>query len=165
MLRRTLEIDWFRRLWRSIPAKIQCCILHSTFRILSYICFLTSEFTLSRPHSCKKSFHRNVSGGGLGQLSPPILLGGWPADEKYNLKSWMYNANLRVKYVKSNVESKNLIGKCSTLNAKTWKCNPLNLNVNLNIAYEMVNVQGKNLNVARGKLNDESVNSDVKKQM
>ena len=37
-----------------------------------------------------------------------------------------------------------------------------NLNVNLNIAYEKVNVQGKNLNVARGKLNDESVNSDVK---
>ena len=34
-------------LWRSIPAKIQCCILHSTFRILSYICCLTSEFTLS----------------------------------------------------------------------------------------------------------------------
>ena len=34
-------------IWRSIPAKIQCCILHSTFRILSYICFLTSEFTLS----------------------------------------------------------------------------------------------------------------------
>ena len=33
--------------WSSIPAKIQCCILHSTFRILSYICFLTSEFTLS----------------------------------------------------------------------------------------------------------------------
>ena len=32
--------------WRSIPAKIQCCILHSTFRILSYICYLTSEFTL-----------------------------------------------------------------------------------------------------------------------
>ena len=25
-------------LWRSIPAKIQCCILHSTFRVLSYIC-------------------------------------------------------------------------------------------------------------------------------
>ena len=34
-------------IWRSIPAKIQCCILHSTFRILSYICYLTSEFTLS----------------------------------------------------------------------------------------------------------------------
>ena len=34
-------------LWRSIPTKIQCCILHSTFRILSYICYLTSEFTLS----------------------------------------------------------------------------------------------------------------------
>ena len=34
-------------LWRSIPAKIQCCILHSTFRILSYVCFLTSEFTVS----------------------------------------------------------------------------------------------------------------------
>ena len=33
--------------WRSIPAKIQCCILHSTFRILSNICYLTSEFTLS----------------------------------------------------------------------------------------------------------------------
>ena len=33
--------------WRSIPAKIQCCILHSTFRILSYVCFLTSEFTVS----------------------------------------------------------------------------------------------------------------------
>ena len=120
------------------------------------------EEKVSRPHSCKKSFHRNVSGGGLRQLSPPITLGGWPADEKYNLKSWMYNANLQVKYVKSNVESKNLIGKCSTLNAKTWKCNPLNLNANLNIAYEKMNVQGKNLNVARGKLNDESVNSDVK---
>ena len=112
--------------------------------------------------SCKKSFHSNVSGGGLGQLSPPIILGGWLADEKYNLNSWMYNANLQVKYVKSNVESKNLIGKCSTLNAKTWKCNPLNLNTNLNIAYEKMNVQSKNLNVARGKLNDESVNSDVK---
>ena len=35
------------KVWRSIPAKIQCCILHSTFRILSYICYLTSEFTLS----------------------------------------------------------------------------------------------------------------------
>ena len=34
---------------------------------------------------------------------------------------------------------------------------PLNLNVNLNIAYEKVNVQGKNLNIARGKLNGESV--------
>ena len=77
----------------------------------------------------------------------------------------MYNANLQVKYVKSNVESKNLIGKCSTLNAKTWNCNPLNLNLNLNIAYEKVNVHGKNLNVARGKLNDESVNSDVKQQI
>ena len=33
-------------LWRSIPVKIQCCILHSTFGILSYICCLTSEFTL-----------------------------------------------------------------------------------------------------------------------
>ena len=30
---------------------------------------------------------------------------------------------------------------------------------------EKVNVQGKNLNVARGKLNDESANSDVKQQM
>ena len=30
---------------------------------------------------------------------------------------------------------------------------------------EKVNVQGKNLNVALGKLNDESVNSDVKQQM
>ena len=77
----------------------------------------------------------------------------------------MYNANLQVKYVKSNVESKNLIAKCSILNAKTWKYNPLNLNVKLNIAYERVNVQGKNLNVARGKLNDGSVNSDVKQQM
>ena len=76
----------------------------------------------------------------------------------------MYNANLQVKYVESNVESKNLIAKCSILNAKTWKYNPVNLNVNLNIAYEKVNVQRKNLN-ARGKLNDESVNSDVKKQM
>ena len=45
----------------------------------------------------------------------------------------MYNANLQVKYVKSNVESKNFIAKCSILNAKTY--NPLNLNVNLNIAY------------------------------
>ena len=77
----------------------------------------------------------------------------------------MYNANLQAKYIKSNVESKNMIGKCSTLNAKTWKYNPLNLNVNLNIAYEKVNVQGQNLNVARGKLNDESVNSEVKQQM
>ena len=77
----------------------------------------------------------------------------------------MYNANLQVKYIKSNVESKKLIGKCSTLNAKTWKYNPLNLNVNLNIAYGKVNVQGKKLNVARGKLNDESVNSGVKQQM
>ena len=34
-------------IWRSIPAKIQCCILHSTFRFLSYIYRLTSEFTLS----------------------------------------------------------------------------------------------------------------------
>ena len=67
----------------------------------------------------------------------------------------MYKANSQVKYVKSNVERKNLIGKCSILNAKTCKYNPLNLNVNLNIAYEKVNVQGKNLNVARGKLNDE----------
>jgi len=33
--------------WRSIPAKIQCSILRSTFRILSYICCLTSEFALS----------------------------------------------------------------------------------------------------------------------
>ena len=77
----------------------------------------------------------------------------------------MYNAKLQVKYVKSNVESKNLIAKCSILNAKTWKYNPLNLNVNLNIAYEKVNVHCKNLNVGRGKLNDESVNSDVKQQM
>ena len=77
----------------------------------------------------------------------------------------MYNANLQVKYIKSNVKSKNLIGKCSTLNVKTWKNNPLNLNVNLKIAYEKVNVQGQNLNVARGKLNDESVNSEVKQQM
>ena len=68
-----------------------------------------------------------------------------------------------MKYVKSNVESKTLIGKCSTLNAKTWNYNLLNLN--LNNAYEKVNVQGKNLNVARGKLNDESVNYDVKQQM
>ena len=37
----------FTLVWRSIPVKIQCCILHSTFRILSYICYLTSEFTLS----------------------------------------------------------------------------------------------------------------------
>ena len=77
----------------------------------------------------------------------------------------MYNANLQKKYVKSNVESKSLIGKWSILNAKTWKYNPLNLNVNLNIAYEKVSVQGKNLNIARGKLNGESVNSDVKQQM
>ena len=77
----------------------------------------------------------------------------------------MYNANLQNKYVKSNVESKSLIGKWPILNAKTWKYNPLNLNVNLNIAYEKVNVQGKNLNIARGKLNGESVNSDVKQQM
>ena len=63
------------------------------------------------------------------------------------------------------LKAKTLIGKCSTLNAKTWKYNPLNLNVNLNIAYEKVNVQGQNLNVARGKLNDESVNSEVKQQM
>ena len=77
----------------------------------------------------------------------------------------MYNANLKKKYVKSNVESKSLIGKWLVLNAKTWKYNPLNLNVNLNIAYEKVNVQGKNLNIARGKLNGESVNSDVKQQM
>jgi len=42
---------------------------------------------------------------------------------------------------------------------------PLNLNVNLKIAYEKVNVQGQNLNVARSKLNDESVNSDVKQQL
>ena len=77
----------------------------------------------------------------------------------------MYNANLQAKYIKSNVESKNMIGKCSTLNAKTWKYNPLNLNVNLNIAYEKVNVQGQNLNVARVKFNEESVNSEVKQQM
>ena len=51
------------------------------------------------------------------------------------------------------------------MNAKTWMYNPLNLNVNLDIAYEKVNVQGKNLNAARGKLNDESVISDVKQQM
>ena len=70
-----------------------------------------------------------------------------------------------MRYVKSNVESKTLIGKCSTLNTKTWTYNLLNLNLNLNIAYEKVNVQGKNFNVARGKLNDESVNSDVKQQM
>ena len=75
----------------------------------------------------------------------------------------MYNANLQVKYVKSNVESKNFIAKCSILNAKTY--NPLNLNVNLNIAYKRVDLQGKNLNVARGKLNDECVNSDVTQQM
>jgi len=89
------------------------------------------------------------------------MTSGW----KYHLKSWMCNANLQVKYVKSNVESKNLNGKCSRLNMKTWMYNPLNLNVNLNIAYGKVNVQGKNLNVARGKLNDESANSDVKQQM
>ena len=77
----------------------------------------------------------------------------------------MYNANLQVKYVKLNVESKKLIAKCSILNAKTWKYNPLNLNVNLNIAYEKVNVQCINLNAARGKFYDESVNSDVKQQM
>ena len=77
----------------------------------------------------------------------------------------MYNANLKKKYVKSNVESKSVIGKWLVLNAKTWNYNPLNLNVNLNIAYEKVNVQGKNLNIARGKLNGESVNSDVKQQM
>ena len=40
----------------------------------------------------------------------------------------------------------------------------LNLSVNLNTAYEKVNVQGKNLNVARGKLNGAIVNSDVKQQ-
>ena len=76
----------------------------------------------------------------------------------------MYNENLQVKNLESNVESKNLIAKCSILKAKTWKYNPLNLNVNLNIAYEKVNVQCKNLNVARRKLNDESVNSDIKQQ-
>ena len=31
--------------------------------------------------------------------------------------------------------------------------------------YEKLNVQGKNLNVAREKLNDESANSDVTQQM
>ena len=77
----------------------------------------------------------------------------------------MENHIVRVLHIKSNVESKNLIGKCSTLNVKTWKNNPLTLNVNLKIAYEKVNVQGQNLNVARGKLNDESVNSDVKHQL
>ena len=77
----------------------------------------------------------------------------------------MCNANLQVEYVKSNVESKNLNGKCSMLKAKTWMYNPLNLNVNLNIAYEKLNVQGKNLYVARGKLNNESANTDVKQQM
>ena len=77
----------------------------------------------------------------------------------------MYDANLQVKYVESNIERKILFGKCWTMNAKTWMYNPLNLNVNLDIAYEKVNVQGKNLNAARGKLNDESVISDVKQQM
>ena len=67
----------------------------------------------------------------------------------------MYSANLQVKYVESNGESKKMIAKCSILNAKTWKYNPLNLN----IAYERVSVQGKNLNVAQGKLDDRSVNS------
>ena len=45
----TLMVLWnlYSFIWRSIPAKIQCCILHSTFRILSFICYLTSEFTLS----------------------------------------------------------------------------------------------------------------------
>ena len=70
-----------------------------------------------------------------------------------------------MKCIKSNVESKNFITKHSILNAKTWKYNLLNLNVNLNITYEKVKVQGKNLNVARGKLNDKSVNLDVKQQM
>ena len=42
----------------------------------------------------------------------------------------MYNANFQKKYVKSNVESKILIRKWSILNVKTWKYNPLNLNVN-----------------------------------
>ena len=77
----------------------------------------------------------------------------------------MYNANLQVKYIKLNVKHKILISKCSILNGKTWKYKLLNFNVNLNVAYKKVNVQGKNLNVARGKLNDESVNSDVKQQM
>ena len=74
----------------------------------------------------------------------------------------MYNANLQVKYVKSNVERKNLIGKCSILNAKTWKYNPLHLNV-IELEYCVRKgecIQGKNLNVTGGKLNDESVNSD-----
>ena len=43
--------------------------------------------------------------------------------------------------------------------------NPLNLNVNLNIAYEKLNVQGKNLYVAKRKLNNESANTDIKQQM
>ena len=37
--------------------------------------------------------------------------------------------------------------------------------MNFNIVCGQVNVQGKNLNVARGKLNDESVSSDVKQEM
>ena len=43
--------------------------------------------------------------------------------------------------------------------------NAMNLNVNLNVAYEKLNVQGKNLHVARGKLNNESANTDFKQQM
>ena len=43
-------------LWRSIPAKIQCFIFHSTFRILSYICCLTSEFALSSFNFSRATF-------------------------------------------------------------------------------------------------------------
>ena len=42
---------------------------------------LWAEEKVSRPHSSWKSFDGNVSGGGLGELSPPITLGRWPADE------------------------------------------------------------------------------------
>ena len=51
------------------------------------------------------------------------------------------------------------------LNVHIWKYNPLNLNGNFNTAYEKVNRQGKNFNVERGKLNEESANSDVKQKM
>ena len=43
-------------LWRSIPAKIQCFIFHSTFCILSYICCLTSEFALSSFNFSRATF-------------------------------------------------------------------------------------------------------------
>lgn len=48
---------WLCALWRSILTKIQCCILHSTFPILSYICRLTSEFTLSSFNFPRATFY------------------------------------------------------------------------------------------------------------